>query len=112
MHKSKLERYEEILRALVSKPLTVDNLAYQCNMDCVAVRQRLNFMIKNGLIEIKNYKNKTAYSLTRRGLAIFRTLNLTRRLERLQTTIRVIDDASRTFPAISEHTKEENSQKG
>ena len=94
MRKSKLEMYEEMLRALVDRPSTVDNLAYQCKMDCVALRQRLDFLMKSGLVEEKNYRRRTAYALTRRGIAIFQTLNIARRLEKLQTTITVIDNAT------------------
>lgn len=111
MRKSKLETYEDILRTLVDKPLTLDILAYQCNMDCVALRKRLNFLIKNGLIEQKNYKEKAVYALMRRGTAIFKTLNITRRLRKLQTTIIVIDHNLRTLPTISKQTNEEDGQK-
>jgi predicted transcriptional regulator len=106
MQKSKLELYEDILRAIVDKPSTVDIIAYQCNMDCVALRQRLDFLVKNGLVEEENYKEKTVYALTRRGLAIFKTLNITRRLEKLQTTIKMIDEALQAIPALSEYHEE------
>ena len=106
MQRSKLELYEDILRAIVDKPSTVDIIAYQCNMDCVALRQRLDFLVKNGLVEEENYKEKTVYALTRRGLAIFKTLNITRRLEKLQTTIKKIDEALQAIPALSEYHEE------
>jgi predicted transcriptional regulator len=106
MRRSKLELYEEILRALASKSLTVDSIAYKCNMDCVALRQRLDFLVKNGLVEEENYKKKTLYALTKRGLAIFKTLTITRRLEKLQTPNRMIDNALQAIPALSEHRKE------
>jgi predicted transcriptional regulator len=106
MQKSKLELYEDVLRALDDKPSTVDNIAYQCNMDCVALRQRLDFLVKNGLVEEENCKEKTVYALTRRGLAIFKTLTITRRLEKLQTTIKMIDEALQAIPALSEYSEE------
>jgi predicted transcriptional regulator len=105
MRRSKLELYEDVLRALVDKPLTVDSIAYKCNMDCVALRQRLDFLMKNGLVE-ENYKKKTFYALTKRGLAIFKTLTITKRLEKLQATIKMIDDALQSIPALSEHNEE------
>jgi len=106
MRRSKLELYEDVLRALVKKPLTVDSIAYQCNMDCVALRQRLDFLVKNGLVEEENYKKKTLYALTKRGLSILKTLTITRRLKKLQTTIKMIDDALQALPALSEHNEE------
>ena len=106
MRRSKLELYENVLHALVKKHLTIDSIAYECNMDCVALRQRLDFLVKNGLVEEENYKKKTVYALTKRGLSIFKTLTITRRLEKLQTTSKMIDDALQAFPALSEHNEE------
>jgi len=106
MRRSKLELYEDILTALADKPLTVDAVAYACNMDCIAIRQRLNFLAVNGMVEERNYKKKTRYALTRRGLAIFKTLTITRRLEKLQTTIKNVDEALKMIPALSEYNEE------
>lgn len=106
MQRSKLELYEEILYALVKRHMTVDAIAYTCNMDCVALRQRLEFLMQNGLVEERNFKRMTCYALTRRGLAIFKTLALTKRLEKLQTTMKKIDEALQTIPSLSEYSAE------
>ncbi|MGB9914007.1 MAG: winged helix-turn-helix domain-containing protein [Candidatus Bathyarchaeales archaeon] len=106
MHKSKLELYEEILAALADRHLTVDGIAYACNMDCLALRQRLDFLLKCGLVEERHYKTKTRYALSRRGLAIYRTLALTRRLEKLQTMVEDVNDALKMLPALSEFNEE------
>jgi predicted transcriptional regulator len=111
MRRSKLELYEAILNALVNKALTVDSIAYACNMDCVALRQRLNFLMKNGLVEEKSYKDKTRYVLTPRGLAIFKTLALTKSLEKLQTNMKRIDEALQAIPSLSEYTAEKAKRK-
>jgi len=105
MRRSKLELYEDVLHALVKKPLTVDSIAYECNMDCIALRQRLDFLVKNGLVE-ENHKKKTFYALTKRGLSIYKTLTITRRLEKLQTTTKMIDEALEALPAFSENSEE------
>jgi predicted transcriptional regulator len=104
--KSKLERYEDILQALAGKPSTVDAIAYALNMDCFALRLRLDFLIKNDLVEERSFRNKTCYALTRRGWAIYKTLVITRRLEKLQTSISRIDEALQAIPAISENSEE------
>jgi predicted transcriptional regulator len=106
MRRSKLELYEDILTALADKPLTVDAVAYACNMDCITLRQRLDFLAANGMVEERNYKKQTRYALTRRGLAIFKTLTIARRLEQLQTTIKKMDDALKAIPAFSEYNEE------
>jgi predicted transcriptional regulator len=106
MQRSRLELYEEILYALVNKRLTVDAIAYACNMDCVALRQRLEFLLQNGLVEEKNLGKRTCYSLTRRGVAIFKTLALTKRLQKLQTTMKKIDEALQAVPSLAEYQAE------
>ncbi|MEM2081622.1 MAG: helix-turn-helix domain-containing protein [Candidatus Bathyarchaeia archaeon] len=106
MHKSKLELYEEILSALADRNLTVDGIAYACNMDCLAIRQRLDFLLKCGLVEERHYKTKTRYALSQRGLAIYKTLALTKRLEKLQTMIENVNDALKMLPALSEFNEE------
>jgi predicted transcriptional regulator len=102
MARSKLELYEEVLRALAKKPLTIDGIAYECNMDCIVLRQRLDFLSKNGLIQEQEYKNKTVFALTKRGIAIFKTLTITKRLEKLQTTSKKLNNALQMLPALSE----------
>ena len=106
MRRSKLELYEDILNALVNKALTVDSIAYACNMDCVALRQRLNFLIHSGLVEERSYKDKTRFVLTNRGLAIYKTLTLTKSLEKLQTNMKRIDEALQAIPSLSEYNAE------
>jgi predicted transcriptional regulator len=106
MRRSKLELYEDILTALADKHLTVDAIAYACNMDCFALRQRLEFLLKNGLVEERIYKEKTRYALTRRGLAIYKTLALTKHLEKLQTDMKRIEEALQAIPSLSEYNAE------
>ena len=101
MKRSKLELYEEIIHALVNKHMTVDAIAYACNMDCFALRQLLEFLMQNGLVEEETFRKKTCYTLTRRGFAIFKTLTLTKRLEKLQTTVKEIDKALPAIPSLS-----------
>jgi predicted transcriptional regulator len=106
MQKSKLELYEEILQTLVNKTATVDAIAYACNMDCVALRKRLEFLLQQGLVEEKNFKKVTCYTLTRRGLAIFKTLALTKRLQKMQTAIKQAGKTLQTIPSLPEHNSE------
>lgn len=106
MRKSKLELYEAILAALAERHLTVDAIAYACDMDCVALRQRLDFLMKCGMVEEKHYKTKMRYALTRRGLAIYKTLAITKRLEKLQTAVGDVSEALKMLPALSEFNEE------
>ena len=106
MRRSKLELYEDVLTALADKHLTVDAIAYACSMDCFALHHRLKFLLKNGLVEERHYNKKTRYALTRRGLAIYKTLALTKHLEKLQTNMKKINEALQTLPSLSEHEAE------
>jgi predicted transcriptional regulator len=103
IRKSKLELYEDVLSALSDRSLTADGIAYACNMDCITLCQRLKFLIKNDLVEEKKYANKTKYTLTRRGVAIFKTLVLTRSLKKLQINTERMKEALQAIPSFSEH---------
>jgi predicted transcriptional regulator len=85
--KSKLEVYEDVLRILSAKPLTLDGIAFEGNMDCMLLQQKMNFLLEHGLVEEVTFKEKTVYLLTSRGAAVFKTLTLTKRLEDLQSNI-------------------------
>ncbi|MCX8177270.1 MAG: winged helix-turn-helix domain-containing protein [Candidatus Bathyarchaeota archaeon] len=98
MPRSKLEAHEEILTVLYQKPLTLDSLAYKCKMDCLLLKQRLEFLLKNNLVEEAYINKKRLYQLTRRGVAIHKTLSITKRLEKLQTRVEV---PIQTVPTIS-----------
>jgi predicted transcriptional regulator len=102
MRKSKLECYEDILGALVKKPLTISQIAYETNMHCEVLRQRLDFLIKNALVDERIFGRKTLYAITERGIAVFKTLNLQKYLEKVMNTIRILDEAVHIIPTISE----------
>ncbi len=107
MPRSKLELYEDFLNALVDRYLTIDSIAYECNMSCVAVSRRLEFLIQNGLVKENRCSKKVLYSLTSRGVAICKTFAITRRLEKMKTTIAVIDEALHTLPVLREEEKKQ-----
>ena len=62
--------------------------------------------MQQGLVEERNFGKVTRYALTRRGLAIFKTLALTKRLEKMQTTMKKIDEALQAIPSLSEYNAE------
>jgi predicted transcriptional regulator len=109
MRRSKLESYEAILGALVKKPLTIDGIAYEADMDCAVVEQRLDFLIQNELVHERIAGRKTAYALTERGITVLKTLNFQKYLEKVASTIRAMDEALQALPTISKvrHQKEE-----
>jgi len=107
MRRSKLESYEAILEVLAKKPLTVDNVAYETNMDCTVLGKYLNSLIKNGLVEERFAGRKKLYAITERGMAVFKTLNFQKYLEKVTKSIMAIDDALQVVPIISKRDSEE-----
>jgi len=103
MRRSKLESYEAILEVLMKTPLTIDSIAYETSMDCTVLGRYLDFLIKNGLIEERFSDDKTLYAITERGIAVFKTLNFQKYLEKITKSIRAIDDALQTVPVLSRH---------
>ncbi len=106
MPRSKLENYEIIMQSLVGRYLSVDTLAFNCGMDCVAVSERIRFLIKNGLVEEKKCHSKTLYALTKRGQSIQKALAITKLLDTLKVNVRVADEELTAVPRPSEDTKE------
>ncbi len=104
MRRSKLESYEAILEVLVQKPLTVDAIAYKTNMECTVLGRYLNFLIKNGLVEKRFSGKKTLYAVTERGIAVFKTLNFQKYLEKVMKSLMTMDEALQTVPILSKRT--------
>lgn len=102
MRRSKLESYEDILGALVKKPLSIDVIAYETSMDCTFLRKSLGFLMKYSLVEERSSSKKTLYAITERGVAVFKTLNFQKYLEKVVNTIKVMDEAFQVIPTISE----------
>jgi predicted transcriptional regulator len=108
MQKSKLELYEEILLALVDQNLSVDNVAFLCNVDCATAAELLGFLEKNRLVENNHSYIKVLYSLTARGEAVYKTLTKTKRLNKLKESIKTIKETKPTLPLSQNRTKESN----
>ena len=91
MRRSKLELYLEILEALKDKPLNVDCLSYETNIDCTALKQRLDFLVQNGLIKEKILKKGTLFAVSYRGLAVLKALNVQRHMEQVKEAMLAIE---------------------
>jgi predicted transcriptional regulator len=102
MRKSKLELYEEVLTALVDQNLSVDNIAFLCNMDCATVTELLDFLERNRLIENNHSYTKVLYSLTTRGAEVYKTLTKTKRLNKLKESIKTVKEPKHAPPPLSE----------
>ena len=106
MRKSKLESYIDILEALVNKPLTLDHIAYEISMDCTILRQHLDFLIKNKLVEERRSKKRTPYAITEKGIAVLRALSFQKYFGRISNKIRVIDEALEIIRKLEKNERE------
>ena len=111
MRRSKLESYEDILEALIRRPLTIDDIAYETNMDCSVLRRYLDSLVKNGLVEKRALGKKSVHAITERGMAVFKTLNFQKYLERVTNAIRAMDEAMHIIPIISEGSDKKEKEK-
>jgi predicted transcriptional regulator len=109
MRKSKLEYYEAILEVLVNKPITLDQIAYNITMDCTILRQHLDFLVKNNLVEERGTGKITLYAITERGIAVLKTLNFPGYLGKITKKIRVIDEALEIIRELEKSEREKES---
>jgi len=110
VRRSKLETYEAVLEVLMKKPLDIDRIAYETDIECRILNQRLDFLIENGLVEERPMPKKTLYAITERGVAVFKTLNFNRYLEKVSSALSAIDDAMHTLPILSRDEDESREQ--
>ena len=107
MRRSKFELYEDVICALAKEALTLDDIAFECNTSCVLLQDQLEFLVNNDIVSIEVSRDNIAfYVLTRRGLAISKTLSIAKRLEKLQTTPQTSAKALQAIPAFSEPNEE------
>ncbi len=101
MGRSKLEAYEAILDALVSKAMSVENIAYEADMDCTVLVARLDYLLENGLVALRPIGKKGGYAITERGVAVLKALNFQKYLARVANKLSMIDEA---LQVISKHS--------
>jgi predicted transcriptional regulator len=110
MPRSKLELYEEVICALAKKALTIDGIAFECNTSCVLLQDQLEFLVKNDIVNMEvSRDNRVFYVLSRRGVAIFKTLVITKRLQKLQTPQQSSEEASQQVSSFNEGEEEKAS---
>lgn len=105
MARSKLEKYLNILEVLVPQPLKFEKISYKANIECAVLKQYLNFLIVHKLVDERPLnKGKTVYAITERGLAVFKTLQAQKYLEKLRNILPVVEEASEVGPLLSRHS--------
>ena len=74
MRRSKLEMYVDILTVLAHKgPLKLTHVMYKANVNCCVLKEHLDFLIKQGLIEERMVKKeRVVYAVTQRGITVLK----------------------------------------
>ncbi len=74
MRRSKLEMYVDILKVLSRHgPLKLTHVMYKANVNCSVLKEYLDFLIKQNLVEERIVgKKRTVYGLTERGITVLK----------------------------------------
>jgi predicted transcriptional regulator len=66
--------YVDILTVLAHKgPLKLTHVMYKANVNCCVLKEYLEFLIKQGLIEERNVgKQRIVYAVTQRGITVLK----------------------------------------
>ncbi len=96
MRRSKFEMHLDIIRTLAQKgPLKLTHIMYKANVNCSVLREQLDFLIQQNIINEKTVKKeKVVFELTEKGFSILRTFR------ELQTLMPVHDENTHGIPAI------------
>jgi len=83
MRRSKLEMYIDILKVLAHHgPLKLTHVMYKANVNCNVLKQYLDFLIRQDLVEEQNLRKsetRVVFAITERGrtvLKYFREVNV------------------------------------
>ena len=74
MRRSQLEMYVDILEVLAREgPLKLTGVMQNANVNCSMLRECLDFLTKQGLVEVKTIgKEKKVYAITQLGVTVLK----------------------------------------
>ncbi len=95
MRRSKLEMYIDILKVLARHgPLKLTHIMYKANVNCSVLKQYLDFLIKQNLVEEKSVgKKRIVYAITERGRTVLKYFR------ELRTVLPIVEEARVNLPA-------------
>ena len=90
MRRSSLEVYVDVLKVLAhSGPLKITHVMYKTLVNHKVVKQRLEFLVKQDLVEATHVGKISVYRITEKGNATLETLRLLENV--LQVSSMVVD---------------------
>jgi predicted transcriptional regulator len=74
MRRSKLEMYMDILKVIAHRgSVKLTHIMYKANLNYIVLQSSMLFLMNQGMIEEKNVeKQRTAYTITDRGITVLR----------------------------------------
>ena len=74
MRRSKMEIYLDILKTLAQKgPLKLTHIMYKSNVNCCVLKEYLDFLIQQELVEEKTAgKKRIVYAVSEKGLKVLK----------------------------------------
>ena len=74
MRRSKMEMHLDILRTLAQKgPLKLTHIMYKSNVNCCVLKEYLNFLTQQELVEEKTIKKeRIVFTITEKGLTVLK----------------------------------------
>lgn len=95
MRRSKLEMYVDILKVLArSGPLKLTHIMYKANVNCSVLKEYLDFLIKQGLVEERSVgKKRIVYAATERGITVLKYFR------ELRAVLPIVEESRARLPA-------------
>jgi predicted transcriptional regulator len=89
MRRSKLEMYIDILKVLArTGPLKLTHIMYKANVNCSVLKEYLDFLITQNLVEEKTLgKKRIVYAITDRGITVLKYFR------ELKTVLPIIEES-------------------
>jgi len=94
MRRSKLEMYVDILKVLAQRgPLKLTHIMYKANVNCSVLKEYLDFLLKQGLVEEKIVgKRRVVYAITPRGVTVLKYFR------ELEQVLPIVEEARNNMP--------------
>jgi len=96
MRRSKLEMYVDILKVLANRgPLKLTHVMYKANVNCSVLKEYLDFLIKQNLIEERAIgKSRVVYAVTQRGITVLK------HFRELKEILPIVEEARNQAPLL------------
>ena len=96
MRRSKLEMYIDTLTVLAHRgPLKLTHIMYKANVNCRVLKEYLEFLIKQGLVEERSIgKRRVVYAITQRGITVLKYF------KELKQVLPIIEEDQKKVPPL------------